>query len=185
MNLKYINCILLLTLSIFVLFSRPVFAQSAEEFTMKTAFIVKMTHFINWPEDLNTSEETEKFTICIDGSRKYFSNLEDWAKSGVIKQKPVSIEYINHNLTGLERCNILFITNNTNLNTYLKVARKKRFLTISDQPGNAQRGVVVNFFNIDDNLRFEINLDVARNLGFTIKPNLLKLAKIVSTREDK
>jgi len=147
--------------------------------------MVKMTHFINWPENpvepnkRNISETP--FTICIEGSQKYFSSLEDWAISGVIKKRPVSVKYINGGISSLSNCNILYITENHNLDTYLKIASKKQFLTISDKPGNAKRGVVVNFSNDKEKIGFEINLDVARNLGFKINPRLLKLATIVSS----
>jgi len=151
--------------------------------------MVKMTHFINWPEksveqSKNNSPES-LFTICIDGSQKYFNSLENWATSGVIKKKPVALKYVTSNISSLNNCNILYITKNHNLDTYLKAANEKHFLTISDNPGNAKRGVIVNFSNEREKIGFEINLDAAHRQGFKINPRLLKLAKIVSSEVKK
>lgn len=147
--------------------------------------MVKMSYFINWPESSNFNKEKSTFTICLEGSQKYFNSLEEWAASGQIKKRPVTLKYINGDASKLANCNILFITSNHNLSSYLEIAREKKFLTISDEPGNAQRGVVVNFLNINDNLRFEINLDEANHLGFKISPRLLKLATIVESGDIK
>ena len=145
--------------------------------------MVKMTHFIDWPADLSTDTTNTNFTICLDGPKKYFSSLEEWAETGTIKNKPVILHYIKNNLSKLNNCNILYITNNKHLNNYLKAANSIRLLTFSSTPGNAHKGVIVNFFEVDNNLRFEINLNVANNLGFEINPRLLKLAKIVNNGE--
>lgn len=143
--------------------------------------MIKMTHFINWPEDLSTDTINTRFTICLDGSKKRFRSLEKWAESGTIQNRPVTLTYINDDLSKLNNCQILYITNNSNLNSYLKAAHNNRFLTFSSNPGNAQNGVIVNFFEVDNNLRFEINLNTANNLGFEISPRLLKLATIVNS----
>lgn len=144
-----------------------------------------MSYFINWPESSNINNENSTFIICLEGSPKYFTSLEDWAPSGKIKKRPVTLKYINRDTSKLASCNMLFITSNHNLSSYLKIARENKFLTISDEPGNAQRGVVVNFFNIKDHLRFEININEANNLGFKISPRLLKLATIITTGDIK
>ena len=165
------------------LFCSTAFSQTADEYTTKTAFMVKMTHFIHWPEEQTTNTENSFFTICLEGSRKYFSSLENWAISGLIKKKPVVLKYINNRLNNLGSCKILYITEHHNLENYLKIAEKNQFLTISDKPGNAHRGVMINFSQNKNNLGFEINLDAAKLLGFKINPRLLKLAKIVSKQE--
>ena len=158
------------------------FSQTADEYSTKTAFMVKMTHFINWPENANNNDNKSIFTICLEGSHKNFASLQDWAMSGIIKQKPVILQYINNSLANLASCNILYITENQNLETYLKMSHKEGILTISDKPGNAKRGVLVNFSNTSKNLSFEINLGAAKQIGFKINPRLLKLATIVNSQ---
>lgn len=158
------------------------FSQTADEYSTITAFMVKMTNFINWPESSDNNENKSIFTICLEGSQKKFASLQNWATSGIIKQKPVILQYINDSLSNLGSCNILYITENQNLETYLTMSHKEGILTISDKPGNAKRGVLVNFSNTNKNISFEINLNAAKQIGFKINPRLLKLATIVSSQ---
>ncbi len=166
---------------LFYLYSGIVFSGTTEEFTVKAAFMVKMTHFIEWP-DKPTSLVTKKdFTICIDHSQTRDGSLEKWALTGTIKKKPVKIKYFKNKSTNLKSCDILFISQNNNLDFFLQQAKKNYFLTISDIPGNAARGVIVNFTKKEGKLRFEINLTAAINSGFKLNPRLLKLATIVNS----
>jgi YfiR/HmsC-like len=144
-----------------------------------------MTHFINWPENLNLDSDISDFTICLQGPKKYFHGFEKWAQDGNIKNRSVTLQYINDNSSQLSNCHILYITDNSHLNSYLEAAQKEKFLTISDTPGNCLRGVIINFFTVNNRLRFEINYDVANDLGFKINPKLLKLAKIITSKRIK
>lgn len=156
-----------------------------KEFAVKAAFIVKLTHFIQWPDTSALNADKSNFTICINQSTKFNTTLSDWAQSGVIKNKPVLVKHLKHNSPQLTNCDILFIPENEKLNFLLQKAKANHTLTISDIPGNAKRGVLINFINVNGKLRFEINLNAAEDLGFSINPRLLKLATIVSSEEMK
>ncbi|MBF0264857.1 MAG: YfiR family protein [Gammaproteobacteria bacterium] len=156
-------------------------AQTAEEYAMKSAFMVKLPYFINWPKNAELNKQTSHFNLCVEGSSQKFSSLEEWAIDGKIKNKPVKINYIDISQISLNNCHLLFITNTTHLNNYLKLSQEKGILTISDKPGNAAKGVLINFTMINESLRFEINLNKAKSNGFNINPRLLKLAIIVNS----
>lgn len=173
-HIKYIVAIQLFFCGVLI-------ADTAEESSAKTAFMIKMTHFINWPKNVSTDTNNSPFIICLDGSKKHFTSLEEWAKSGTIKKRPVILKYIYNDFNKLNRCKMLYITDNNKLSSYLKFSHDNHILTFSSSPGNAQNGVIVNFFEVDENLRFEINLNVANNIGFEISPRLLKLAKIINS----
>ncbi len=145
--------------------------------------MVKLTHFIQWPDTTDTKLKKPEFTICINHSHKIKTALDDWVKTGLIKNKPVSVKYLTHISPSLKNCNMLFIAKNERLNFLLRQAKKYNTLTISDIPGNAKRGVLINFINTDGKLRFEINLNAAKKSRFIINPRLLKLATIVATGE--
>ena len=146
---------------------------------IKTAFILKMALFIEWPENSNVFEEGEAFTICVQHPDKRYASLEKWVTKGKIKDKQVDLLYIGNNLSRLDHCNVLYFSDNQNLQAIVETASDYGVLTISDIPGNAQRGVLINFLNDEEKIRFEINLDAAKKLGFNINPRLLKLATIV------
>ena len=52
-------------------------------------------------------------------------------------------------------------------------------LIVGESAGFAQRGAAVNFFIEANKIRFEINVDAARQRGLKISAKLLTLAKIV------
>lgn len=158
--------------------------EQKKELAVKSAFIVKMTHFIEWPTFSQPQKNKTNFTICIDHSHKIDTGLENWAKKGLIKNMPVDIAIIDPHHSQLQLCDIFFLTDNKHLHFVLEQAKINHILTISDIPGNAARGIIVNFINIEDKLRFEINLDAATDYGFKFNPRLLKLATIVDS-EDK
>ena len=145
--------------------------------------MVKLTHFIQWPVPSSRNLDKPKFTICINHSHELNDSLNEWAQSGLIKNKPVSIKYLEYDTHQLSSCNILYIANNKKLSFLLNQAKKYHILTISDISGNAKRGVLINFFKEKEKLRFEINLDAAQESGFIISPRILKLATIVNNKE--
>lgn len=171
---------LILYLCCFIFYSKVAFSDAKKEFTVKAAFMVKLTHFIKWPDTSIKSDRTN-FTICIHSSHKLDDALTLWAKSGLIKNKPVSIKHLENDSRQIAGCDMLYITNNNKLQLLLNQAKNNNTLTVSDIPGNAERGVLINFINRKEKLRFEINLASAQKLGFKINPRLLKLATIVNS----
>lgn len=63
--------------------------------------MVKLTHFIQWPETAKLDKE--KFTICINHSHKLNGSLDTWAQSGFIKNKPVLVKYLEYSTYQLKK----------------------------------------------------------------------------------
>ena len=77
---------------------------------------------------------------------------------------------------------MLFITARENSHTDEIVARKTpSVLTIAETPGFAKRGVMINFILENSQIRFEANVEAARQAGLNVSSRLLNLAKIVQT----
>jgi hypothetical protein len=53
-------------------------------------------------------------------------------------------------------------------------------LTIGDAPGFAKRGGIINFTLEENRVRFEVNVEAAKNAVLTISSRLLALAKITT-----
>jgi len=164
-----------------IFYCGQVMSETADEFSVKAAFMVKMALFIDWPKQSNVFDSSKKFVICIKKSEEYYKKLTLWSQTGQIKKKSVIIKRIDDHLSNLTPCNILYLTNPENLNHYLTLAQNNNTLTISDLPGNAHRGVLVNFIKVNNKFRFEINYGEAKKQGFSINPRLLKVAKIVQS----
>jgi hypothetical protein len=52
-------------------------------------------------------------------------------------------------------------------------------LTIGETPGFAKRGCIINLIVEDNKVRFEVNLDAAKQADLTVSSRLLALAKII------
>lgn len=165
---------------ILLLISVPLNADSNVEFSVKSAFMLKMTHFIDWPESSLINDESQPdFTICIEHEHGLTNGLQEWAKKNRIKNKAVKIEYFYSGLPTDLSCNIVYITSKKLRKRITGHDLYQDVLTISDISGSAEAGVLINFIKIDNKLRFEINLKKANAAGFKISPRLLRLAKIV------
>jgi len=156
------------------------YADNQEEISIKSAFMLKMTHFINWPEGSKVREENKSiFRLCLEHGHELSSTLTQWAKTGKIKNKTVEIKYISTVSATADSCDILYITKKKFLHDFVAHSKDIDILTISDLAGGASSGSIINFIKIDDKVRFEINLEKGENSGFKFSPRLLRLAKIV------
>ena len=80
------------------------------------------------------------------------------------------------------RCHVLFISATVSPEEQAAVFERLRgvsVLLVGEQPGFAEQGGTVNFFVAENKLRFEINLETAKQDRLKISSKLLRLAKIV------
>lgn len=168
-RILFVHCLMLINIGIY--------ANESEEFTVKSAFMLKMTHFIEWPSksDVYDSAKTE-FIICVEHDHDFDNGLKKWAETGQIKNKKVKIKYFSATVPKQSSCDILYISNNNLLNKHVDFSIKNNVLTVTDVPGSEERGVIISFINIDGKLRFNVNLGVAKEQGFILSPRLLRLA---------
>ena len=153
-------------------------ANDSDLSALKTAFIIKMVNFIDWPEK-NLNEDHIYFNFCVKRSSRVSVEMLDWARTAELKSRPVKIINVYFHPERRKQCDLIFIQHSSQLSKELATANQYGILTISDIYGTARQGVIINFYQEGDNLRFEINLKKARELNFSIQPRLLKLARIV------
>ena len=81
----------------------------------------------------------------------------------------------------LKDCDILFIGSSeaAHLEEVLHSLRGTPVLTIGETPGFAKRGCIINLTVEDNKVRFEVNLDAAKQADLNISSRLLALAKII------
>jgi hypothetical protein len=81
----------------------------------------------------------------------------------------------------LKDCNILFVSSSEkeHVDGVLGGMKGLPVLTIGDAPGFARRGGIMNFILEDNKVRFEVNVEAAKDADLTISSRLLALARIV------
>jgi hypothetical protein len=154
-------------------------AQTASEIDVKSAFILKVPLFVDWPEE--EFKRQEFFTIAIMGQNPLEKALiQKIKKSNLqIKNKKILVIRIDE-VNESDTYNILFISSahKFDLNKILKKINKKPILTIGDTEGFADKGIMINM-HIENSLNFQVNKVTADESGIYISSKLLVHAKYV------
>lgn len=157
---------------------------ATSEYTMKAAFIEKLTHFVDWPDDSPLADPNHVFTLCVIGKNPFEGSLQKLASQMKIKGRNTLFLEITSPLE-VQGCDLLFVSNKHSfpIIDILTVIKNRPVLSVSDTPGFAEQGGMVNFFTEEGRLGFEVNLKKAKTLGFNIRSRLLKLSRIVNEGE--
>lgn len=172
------NYILLMILALTL--STSADAAEMAEYEIKSGMIYNFTLFVDWPS--TSSANTASINVCVAGDRsamRYFNKLE----GKLSKNRPIKVRQIS-GPGSISGCDLLFLQgpNNNLLSGYLQAAQKRPVLTVSDIDNFASKGGIIGFYEQKGKVRFEINLDAARQSKFRINSQLLKLARIVTGR---
>lgn len=155
------------------------FGQSMDEYAVKAAFVLNFARYTQWPEDAFDSP-TEPFNLCVLGDKaikKSFQAL-DGKKIG---SRPLQVRF-RCKRKDADKCNILFFSDGVDPATLLETlaaVKGKQVLTIGETKTFINSGGVINLFNREERLYFEINETTARKQQLKLSSRLLKLAIIV------
>lgn len=151
------------------------------EYTIKAVFLERFTRFIEWPEELAISDTLKPFDIVVIGENPFGATLDQIYTTQKIRNKKVKIRYIS-NLQEISSCHLLFISKSkkNNLIKILSYTMKNHILTISDTEDFAEMGVLINFYDAENKIKFEINESAVRDSGLSMSYLLLKYAIIVN-----
>lgn len=146
------------------------------EYEVKAAFIHNIVKFVEWP----ASPASGRARLCLMGDDP------SGGAFGVLQGKPIgAADWEVVRVDGghsLNECRVLFIaaSERANLDRILARIGGSPVLTVGDTEGYAGQGVMVNFYQEENRVRFEINREAAARAGLAISSQLLKLARIVS-----
>lgn len=157
-------------------------AQGAapSEYDVKAAFLYNFARFGEWPTA--AFADGGKLRLCVIGNDPFGPAL------GAIAGKPVasrSVEILRLDAgDDARRCQIAFIGGG-NLAAATQIARRLErlpVLTVAEMQGFAAAGGAIEFYLLDNRVRFAINPDAAQRAGVTLSSQLLRLAQIVQER---
>lgn len=172
--LTFLSCIFFLFLSL------QSFSQ-ANVYVLKAVYLEKFSRFVTWPEECSMDDPTKPFVISVLGRSPLADNLEQIYSIQKINNKKVVIKRISE-LYEIENSHILVIaeTERKNLQNILTVTRNLPVLTIGEAPFFAEKGVLINFYEVNNKLRFEINETALLQSPLQMSFYLLNSAKIVN-----
>ncbi len=158
----------------------PANADSPDaEYQIKIALIYKLTKFVTWPEGTFTADD-QPFSLCVLG-RDPFGHALDALSTRQVRGHPISAARHARIQTGAANCDLVFVADSQRqtLDAALEGMRQRPILTVSDIPGFAEQGGMVEITRDDKRLRFRINLAAAAGAGLRIAAPLLDLSDVV------
>ncbi len=150
------------------------------EHTLKALFIYNFGSYVEWPPAAFSSDG-RSFVIGVLGSSPVESTLREIAATKTINGRRIAIERFN-SAAAVRPCQILFVAGEVSPSEQQAAIQRlgdAPVLVVGESAGFAQRGAAVNFFIEANKIRFEINVDAARQRELKISAKLLALAKIV------
>lgn len=150
------------------------------ESSVETAFIYQFTRYIDWPKPADAGAS---FRIMVFDRDPLTQNLEEMAKVRTVQGRKIEIVVAALASTA-DFCGKteIAVFNHLATDRVLPVLRKLKgcpILTLGNEPGLGQKGVMINFYREGDRLRFEINRGHLEAEGLKASAQLLKLARII------
>jgi hypothetical protein len=155
----------------------PVSAQEASAEQIKAAFLFNFAKFVEWPPGTFTEDQR-------------VINLGYWAKEPLaraveaLQGKEVhGRKLVIRRLQDpeeLKKCQIFFAADmdKKELARIMDALKGRPLLTVFDETGDfARLGGIINLTQVDDKIRFSINMANAEKCGLKISSHLLKLAR--------
>jgi len=168
-------------LAVFLLSARLA-ATPPTEHEVKAAYLYTFLTFVEWPKQGNASA-TGPFCIAILGADPFGPVLDNTVAAKEVLGRRVTVRRVAEPKAAAG-CHVVFVGRQQNVSTAgtLRLLEGTGALTVSDEPGFARRGGMVNFVLDEDSVGFEINPSAAAREGLTLSPRLLQLARIVPER---
>ncbi|MFC1736933.1 YfiR family protein [Candidatus Hydrogenedentota bacterium] len=157
------------------------------EYDVKAALILKFAKYVVWPEKVFKNSE-EPIVIVILGKDPFKDKIDKIVAKKKVHGRKLEVKRLKK-VGDLKNCHVLFVSRSekTRLTPILDAVASKSVLTIADMDGFAKKGGIVNLKTVKNKIRFQVNVDAAKQAQLKINSQLLKLSDIVESekKEDK
>jgi len=179
--------ILIVALSVLLSWAPETFAQARDasdssEYLIKAGFIFNFAKFVEWPGAVFAQPDSP-IVIGILGTDPFGTIIDKTVQDKRIGARGFAVKRLKWgaDLKDLKECRILFVgaSERAHLDELVQMVKGLPILTVGETPGFAERGGVIRFVLEDNRVRFEVNVDAARQADLTISSRLLTLARII------
>jgi hypothetical protein len=148
---------------------------------VKAAYLFRFASYVEWPVAPKAQPE---FVIGVVGAEDVTVHLERLVTGMAVRGKPARVRRVR-TAGDLDGVHILYVGPNVFRSSRpLRLrAVEKHILLVTDSPDGLEGGGVINFIEVDRNLRFEISLNAADRGGLKIDSALLSVAARVHARK--
>lgn len=160
---------------------------SSREYQIKSALVFNFLKFIDWPKESDSPSNSKERRIALIADND-ICNTFKIIHGKTVNGKTVRIQpFLPQQIEDpniLYRYDVVYITAmksspSLNTNALLQALNQRPILTVGETPPFLERGGMINFVYEKNNIHFEINLYAMQQKGFSIKAQLLRLAKRV------
>jgi len=146
---------------------------------VKAAYLFRFAQYVEWPD----APAGSPFVIAVSGADDVAVHLERLLPGMTVAGRQAVVRRVTR-AQDLEGVHILFIGANAFARTRALRARaiEKPILVVTESENGIDGGAVINFIEVDRNLRFEISLNAADRSGLRINSALLSVAARVERR---
>ena len=150
-------------------------AQNVTESSLKAAFIYNFAKFTEWPADV--LPPTATFAACVLGDNSTRDAFGRIVKDRQLSGRPISVSEVQPGVK-LRSCHLLYVSgvNPTQLSAIMTMVHGASVLTISDLDDFVRDGGIAQMFVENGRIRFDINLDIAKDARLQLSSKLLALA---------
>lgn len=147
-------------------------------YQLKAAFIVNFSNFITWDKPRNN----EGHSICSFGDDDVASSIASLISSDRMHERQKTLKYLQEP-DNISDCDITFLGANfkDEHDESSKLQGGYKTLTISDTPGYAEDGGMIELIQIDGKIKVHLNYLLMKSQGFTADSRLLQLTTQVSS----
>lgn len=158
----------------------PVQAAQFSVDAVKAAYLFRFAQYVEWPE---TAAPGAPFVIAVAGADDVAVQLERLLPGMAINGRRAVVRRVTRG-QDLEGVHILFVGASAFNRTRGLRARaiEKPILLVTESEGGIDGGAVINFIEVDRNLRFEISLNAADRSNLKVNSALLSVAARVERR---
>ena len=172
------GCVFFLVL-LLVFPPKPSANSTAEEYSVKAAFLFHFAQFVEWPPEA-FKDSNSPITYCTVGENPFQGALDASLNGKKIVERAVRVLHFKQ-AQELKECQVLFLGLAEKKSIAAELANLKGapVLTVGESEHFAAEGGMIGFLLEDNKVRFEINVEAAEHAKLKISARLLALAKTV------
>lgn len=172
------NALALLGILIGMLLPAPARTADAED-ELKLAFAYNIARFVTWPQRDDAQSSATAFRLCVLGRSSYRIANDNLSKRR-IDEMPIEIIEFDPSRDAALECDLAYLSSEAGeAQSLLEDWSPGSVLTVSDAPGFADQGGIIELTRRNDRISMRINVPASRRAGLTISSQLLSLATLV------
>ena len=140
---------------------------------------LKFAGYVEWPAEAFRRADAP-VTIAVAGDDELAAELAQAVAGRTVNGRPLLVRRLK-GVESLADADLLFVgrAEIARLPQWVKMARSRPILIVTEVPGALNHGSMINFLVIQERVRFEISLDEAEKRGLRLSSRLLAVAQNV------